>query len=80
MMLGIALQGFAASCLGIAVAIVGDYFGLWGGREKAAVAWLRLRRIDIRKLDSHVQPLGHNPDDGELSARPKQAHVRTLRR
>jgi uncharacterized protein YcfJ len=38
--LGIFLQAFGASCLGIAGAIVGDYFGLWGGRERAAVAWL----------------------------------------
>jgi hypothetical protein len=39
-LLGIALRAFAAGCVGIAGAIVGDYFGLWGGREKAAVAWL----------------------------------------
>jgi hypothetical protein len=39
-LLGIMLQAFSAASLGMAVAVLGDYFGFWGGRERAAVAWL----------------------------------------
>ena len=39
-LLGIMLQALSAASLGMAVAVVGDYFGFWGGRERAAVAWL----------------------------------------